>query len=68
MPSLFPIGVDTAGDCGQVIQKAQQAYDKSAKQEHKIAQALGEARHKHDLAVAGENKAEHDLSVRAVLE
>jgi hypothetical protein len=49
-----------------VIQKAQQAYDKAAKQEHKIAQALGEARHKHDLAVAGENKAEHDLSVRMV--
>ena len=68
MPSFFPVGVDTAGDCGQVIPKAQQAYDKAAKQEHKIAQALGKARHKHDLAVAGENKAEHDLSVRALLD
>jgi hypothetical protein len=49
-----------------VIQKAQQAYDKAAKQEHKTSQELGEARHKHDLAVASENKAEQDLSVRVI--
>jgi hypothetical protein len=50
----------------QVTQKAQRVHDKSVKQEHKAAQALDEARHKHDLAVASENKAMHDLSVRAV--
>jgi hypothetical protein len=63
-PNLLPMCVDTVGACGQVIQKAQRAYDKAAKGEHKTAQTLGEARHKHDLAVAGENKAEHDISVR----
>jgi hypothetical protein len=50
----------------QVKQKAQRVHDKSVKQEHRAAQALDEARHKHDLAVASENKAMHDLSVRAV--
>jgi hypothetical protein len=64
MPNLLPMCVDTVGACGQVIQKAQRAYDRAAKEEHKTAQTLGEARHKHDLAVAGENKAEHDISVR----
>ena len=39
-------------------------HDKAVKGEHKTAQALGEARHKHELAVAGENKAMNDLSVR----
>jgi len=49
-----------------VTRKAQQVHDKAVKGEHKTAQALGEARHKHELAVAGENKAMNDLSVRLV--
>ena len=42
-------------------------HDKAVKGEHKTAQALGEARHKHELAVASENKAMNDLSVRLVV-
>jgi len=45
------------------MQKAQQARDKAVKQEHLSAQALSDAQHKHDLAVANENKASNDLSV-----
>ena len=42
-------------------------HDKAVKGEHKTAQALGEARHKHELAIASENKAMNDLSVRLVV-
>ena len=50
-----------------MTRKAQQVHDKAVKEEHKTAQALSEARHKHELAVAGENKAMNDLSVRVVV-
>ena len=33
-------------------------------EEHKTAQVLSDAQHKHDMAVAGENNAANDLSVR----
>ena len=42
-------------------------HDKAVKGEHKAAQALSEARHKHELAVASENKAMNDFSVRLVV-
>ena len=42
-------------------------HDKAVKGEHKTEQALSEARHKHELAVAGENKAMNDFSVRLVV-
>ena len=51
----------------QATQKAQQARDKAVKQEHSTAQALSDAQHKHDLAVADERKAANDLSVRIVI-
>jgi hypothetical protein len=50
-----------------VTRKAQQVHDKAVKSEHKMAQALSEARHKHELAVASENKAMNDFSVRLVV-
>lgn len=49
------------------MQKAQQARDKSVKQEQSTAQALSDAQHKHDIAVADEKKATNDLSVRTVI-
>lgn len=33
-------------------------------EEHKTAQMLSDAQHKHDMAVTGENNAANDLSVR----
>ena len=33
-------------------------------EEHKTAQVLSDAQHKHDMAVTGENNAANDLSVR----
>ncbi len=48
----------------QAAHKAQRARDKAVQEEHKTAQVLSEAQHGHDLAVAGENKAVNDLSVR----
>ena len=56
--------IDTAD---QATQKAQRAREKAVKQEHKTAQALTDAQHKHDLAVANEKKAVNDLSVRLVI-
>ena len=50
----------------QATRKAQQARYKAVKQEHSTAQALTNAQHKHDLAVADEHKAANDLSVRIV--
>jgi hypothetical protein len=47
----------------QATQKAQRAREKAVKQEHRSAQALTDAQHKHDLAVADEKKAANDLSV-----
>ncbi|KAI9455794.1 hypothetical protein BJY52DRAFT_1188210 [Lactarius psammicola] len=44
--------------------KAQRARDKAVQEVHKTAQTLSEAQHQHDLAVAGENKAANDLSMR----
>ena len=46
------------------MQKAQQARDKSVKQERSAAQALSDAQYKHDIAVADEKKAANYLSVR----
>ncbi len=51
----------------QAAQKAQQARDKAVKQERRTAQALSNAQHKHDLAVADDHKAANDLSVRIVI-
>jgi hypothetical protein len=51
----------------QETQKAQRAREKAIKQEHLTAQALSDAQHKHDLAVADENKAANDLSVGIVV-
>jgi hypothetical protein len=51
----------------QAMQKAQQAREKAVKHEHKTAQALTDAQHKHDLAVADENKAANDFSVCIVV-
>ncbi|KAI0253171.1 hypothetical protein BJV78DRAFT_1197257 [Lactifluus subvellereus] len=48
----------------KATQKALRARDKAVKQEHQTELALGEAQLRHDLAVAGENKAVHELSVR----
>ncbi|KAI0278567.1 hypothetical protein BGY98DRAFT_1096685 [Russula aff. rugulosa BPL654] len=48
----------------KAMQKAKQARDKTVKQERSTAQALTNAQHKHDLAVADEHKAANDLSVR----
>ena len=42
-------------------------HDKAVKEEHKTAQALSEVRHKHEVAVASENKAMIDFSVRLVV-
>jgi hypothetical protein len=50
----------------QAVLKARQARDKAVKKERRTAQALSNAQHKHDLAVADEHKAENDLSVRIV--
>ena len=52
---------------GQATQKAQQARDKAVKQERSTAQALSDAQHKHDIAVADERKAANDPSVRIVI-
>lgn len=49
------------------MQKARQALDKTVKQERRTAQALSDAQHKHDLAVADEHKAANDLSVRILI-
>jgi hypothetical protein len=51
----------------QTVEKARQAREKAVKQERRTAQALSDAQHKHDLAVADEHKAENDLSVRIVI-
>jgi hypothetical protein len=51
----------------QATPKAQQARRKAVKKEHSTAQALSNAQHKHDLAVADEHKAANDLSVRVVI-
>lgn len=48
----------------QAAHKAQRAREKAVQEEHRTAQALSEAQHAHDLAVAGQNKAANDLSVR----
>lgn len=48
----------------QATHSAQRIREKAVQEEHKTAQALSEAQHKHDFAVAGENKAANDLSVR----
>lgn len=45
------------------MQKVQRAREKAVKQEHKTAQALSNAQHKHDRAVADVKKAANDLSV-----
>jgi hypothetical protein len=51
----------------QATRKAQQERDKMVKKERSTAQALNNAQHKHDLAVADEHKAANDLSVRIVI-
>jgi hypothetical protein len=49
------------------MQKIQQAREKSVKQEHKTAQALSNAQHKHDRALADVKKAANDISVCIVV-
>ena len=48
----------------QATHKAQRAREKADQEEHKTAQALSEAQHAHDRAVASQNRAANDLSVR----
>jgi hypothetical protein len=64
MRHLFSVYVDAVG---QATQKAHQVCYKAVKREHSTAQALGNAQHKHDLAIADEHKAANDLSVRIVI-
>ncbi|KAN0131038.1 hypothetical protein V8E53_011171 [Lactarius tabidus] len=45
---------------------AQRACEKAVQEEHKTAQVHSDAQYKHNLAVAGENKAANDLSVRVL--
>jgi hypothetical protein len=49
------------------MQKVLQARGKAVKQEHKTAQALSNAQHKHDIALADGKKAANDLSVCIVV-
>ncbi|KAI0260915.1 hypothetical protein BC834DRAFT_973047 [Gloeopeniophorella convolvens] len=44
--------------------KSERTRDKTIKQEHKTAEKLGAAEHNHDVAVANEHKAVHDLEMR----
>lgn len=61
---FFSVHIDAVE---QAIQKAKQARDKTVKQERSTAQALTNAQHKHDLAIADEHKAANDLSVRIAI-
>lgn len=61
---FFSVYVDAVE---QATQKAKQARDKAVKQERRTAQALSDAQHKHDLAVADEHKAVNDLNVCIVI-
>jgi hypothetical protein len=64
MRHLFSVYIDAVE---QATQKAHQACYKAVKREHSTAQALSNAQHKHDLAIADEHKAANDLSVRIVI-
>lgn len=48
----------------QAVSKADHTVQKAFKTEHKTAQKLNAAAHKHDVAVSDQNKAEHDLELR----
>lgn len=50
----------------QAADKAQHAVDKAVKDEHKTAEALNQAEHKHDNAIAGQRNACKTLEVRGV--